>query len=291
MGNSGDKIRNYENLNTLFQKKFEDEIVYKIVRDNNTGQKYFLLLGSFTGDAQRAEINLESLQKLNNVVNICKLLEKQVEKDQMLCFEKFKISLLFEYQGNSMQEIIKKNRDSQNKLSEKNIWNTIKDLLEYLEDLRNHGVVNGDLQPCYIIIDEGFDFRAFVLSPLMYLDYQNAYNKRMNSNNYLSTFSPELLDNFSTRKSFPDVNEKLSEIFSFGICILSLATLNDFQVFYDFKENRVNFNKIKIEMTNLIEKFNYSDDLFYFLNLMLKENYHDRANYQDLKKLLRKIKY
>ena len=286
MGNSGEKIKNYDNFVKLYEKKDDDDNVFKILLDQKENKKFFLVQGSFTGDAQRAQILIDSYQKLNSVINIARLVEKQVENDQMLCFEKYKISLLFEYPGISLETLINKNKKNHTKIDEKIIWSIIRDLMEYLEDIRTHGVVNGDLQPQYIIINR--NYRAYILSPLMYLDYQNAYNKRLAISSYLSTYSPELLENFTRRKNFPDVNEKLCEIFSLGICILSLASLSDYKIFYDFNENKVNFNKIKIELTELIEEFGYSDDLFYFLNLILKENYYDRTNYEDLNKILRK---
>lgn len=289
MGNSSNNFKNYDNYQKLYEHEDQDENNYQILLDSKKNEKFFLVQATFTGDAQRAEILLESYQKLNSVINITRLIEKQIKPEQMLCFSKYKVSLLFEYPGISLQTLITQKKKNQSHVQEKIIWGIIRDIMEYLEDIRSHGVINGDLQPQFIIIDP--NYRAYILSPLMYLDYQNAYNKRMAVSSYHSAFSPELLDNFSSRKNFPDVNGKLSEIFSFGICVLSLASVCDYRVFYDFEKNKVDFDKVKIELTGLVEKFGYSDDLFYFLNLALKESYYNRASYEDLYKILRKVKY
>lgn len=148
------------------------------------------------------------------------------------------------------------------------MWQTIDDLLNFLYDLTNLGFAHGDLQPKYIKFTPNKVVK--VQNPLLYTNYRNAYNFRLSNDEYKSTFAPEQLEKYEFREQFETKGE-LGDVFSLGICVLSVISKKDWQSFYDFFQNKVNMSKIGYELEEL-EQRGFSKKLITFLKASLQEN-------------------
>lgn len=200
----------------------------------------------------------------------------------MLCFDNFTLNLGFEYYPESFDTCIKR-KGPKATINEAEIWLIINDLVNFLLELNNFGLNHGDLQPKHIMFNKNNVVK--VICPLIYTTYTNAYKLRMANDDYKSTFSPELLENYEHRNPSPVYDPLRSDIFSMGLCLLCYIQKERFESFYNFHQNSINFEKIKFLLSDLIKQ-GYSEELFYFLNLSLKQSFYDRASIEMLLKVI-----
>jgi len=273
----------YQQYNLVSREEILSLGRYDTYTDSTTG-KYFLVFESNYSitNPEMAESEITSLRKLDSIRNNCCLLTNSINKMQMMCFDNYAITLGFEYYNESFETAIKKT-GPKIQLNEQDIWLIINDLINFLLELNNFGLNHGDLQPKNILFNK--NQVAKVICPLIYTVYSNAYMLRISNDDYRSTFSPELLENYQHRNISLNYDPIRSDIFSLGICLLSYIIKESYEIFYDFKANTINFDNIKSHLSELIKK-GYSEELFYFLNLCLKESFYDRATLDILLKII-----
>lgn len=275
-----DKEKHYSNFVLVRQEEVQALGKYEIYNDAATGKYYLVFESSYSiTNPELAESEITQLRKLDGIRNACCLLEQSISKSQVLCFDNFSISLSFEFYKDSLAQPspTKTMRDEQE------IWLIVADLCNYLQELNSFGLSHGDLQPKFILFNQ--NKVAKVVSPLLYTTYQNAYRLRLANDDYRSTFSPELLQHYQHRNNSPDYDPVRSDIFSLGICLLSYIYSEPFESFYNFKENTVNFDKVKSMLSELV-RLKYSDELFYFVNNCLKQSFYERATLDVLLKII-----
>jgi serine/threonine protein kinase len=256
---------------------------YEVYNDSTSGKIYLVFESNYSiTNPDLAESEISQLRKLENIRNSCSLIEHSICKSQMLCFDNYNIKLSFEYYEESFASAIK-NKQGNAPHEEGDIWMIINDIVNYLLELSNYGLTHGDLQPKFILFNKNRIIK--IICPLIYTTYQNAYRLRLANDDYHSTFSPELLQNHQHRNISPAYDPVRSDIFSLGICLLSYIHSEPFEAFYDFKNNTVNFDKVKTLLSDLI-KMKYSEELFYFINLCLKHSYYERATIEMLLKII-----
>lgn len=285
MGNNNPKAKDnrYENYTLLRQEEVQALGKFEVYSDSTTGKVYLVFESNYSiTNPDLAESEITQLRKLDNIRNACALLEQSVGKSQMLCFDNYNITLSFEYYEDSFASAVK-NKPNGNHHDENEIWMIIKDIVNYLLELSNYGLAHGDLQPKNLLFNKNRVVK--VICPLLYTTYTNAYRLRLANDDFRSTFSPELLQNYQHRNISPAYDPVRSDIFSFGICLLSYIYGEPFEAFYDFKANTINFDRIKSMMSDLI-KMNYSEELFYFINICLKQSFYERATIETLLKFL-----
>lgn len=71
--------------------------------------------------------------------------------------------------------------------------------------------------------------------------------------------------------------EEKDDVFALGIIVLGVCTKKDWQTFYNFSENQVNFSKIEYELDEL-EKRGFTKKLLIFLKESLRSNPKERAS-------------
>lgn len=182
-----------------------------------------------------AESDLRSLRKINEITTSAQLEHFDVVKDKILCFDNYNMELLFEVFHSNLETL------KSQKLEEAEVWLIIGDLLSYLNDMQQLSLSHGDLQPQFVYRNQANQTK--IVAPLLFTEYQNAYKYRLANENYKSAYAPELLAQFKHRTQFPQFDPVKADIFSLGICILSLTSNTNYQNFYDFLNNDV---KIKL---------------------------------------------
>lgn len=157
-------------------------------KDLVTNENFLILITRYSiSNKDMAESEIVSLERLKSIKNASTLLQYQIKKDQMLCFDNYSITMIFNDYPVTLEKLIKNDKPPE----EQDIWIIIGDLLDYIFDINSFGIYNGDLQPKYIQFNKSKIVK--VLSPLLYTSYQNAYKYRLANESYKSTFSPELL--------------------------------------------------------------------------------------------------
>ena len=283
MGNtnvSEDETNVMENVDVISKYTYEGLGTFKIGKEGSTGAVFLLFESNYhITNKGLVESDLQQLRKINQIKHSCSLYRYTVAESNNLCFENLVMNLIFEHYSTSLEQLIK---NSNSVVSEKKIWLIIQDILAYLIELYDMGYENGDLQPKNILFNNNEVVK--IACPLLYTSYHTAYEFRLANESYKSTFAPEHLEGFEYRIQNPKLNQEKADVFSLGICLLSLASKEDFQYFYDFTGNTILFDRIKISMADIV-KNGYSDRLFHFINQCLKENIGTRATLRDLQKL------
>jgi serine/threonine protein kinase len=286
MGNNpqkGQKDNKYESYTLIRQEEVTALGKSDIYNDSATNKYYLVFESNYSiTNPELAESEITQLRKLDNVRNSCSLIEQSVGKSQMLCFDNYNITLTFEYYEDSFASIIK-SKGANTLHDENDIWMIINDIVNYLLEMSNYGLTHGDLQPKNILFNKNRVVK--IICPLIYTTYLNAYRLRLANDDYHSTFSPELLQNHQHRNISPDYDPVRSDIFSLGICLLSYIHSEPYENFYDFKNNTINFDKIKFLLSELI-RLKYSEELFYFINYCLKQSFYERGTIEMLLKVI-----
>ena len=286
MGNNppkGQKDTQYDNYVLIRKEEILALGKFEVYNDSSTGKFYLVFESNYSiNNPELAESEITQLRKLDNIRNSCMLLEQSVGKSQMLCFDNYNITLSFEYYEDSFASDIKHKQNGTHH-DENDIWMIINDIVNYLLELSNYGMTHGDLQPKNILFNKNRVVK--IISPLIYTTYLNAYRLRLANDDYHSTFSPELLQNYQHRNISPSYDPVRSDIFSLGICLMSYIHSEPYEAFYDFKNHAINFDKIKSMLSELI-KMKYSEELFYFINLCLKQSFYERATLEILLKVI-----
>lgn len=285
MGNTPNKdsdFSQYDNYEIITKNVYEGLGEFTICKDNTSGAHFLFFESTYSiTNTDLAKSEIQQLEKLNTIKHACNLVNYEISKSKLLCLENYSLNLIFEYYLINLENLGEQNKEG--KIPEPEVWLIISDLLSYLGDLYNLGLVHGDLQPTNILLNNNRVVK--VLSPLIYTSFQSAYDYRLANESYKSTFAPELLESFEHRVQNPNADAKRADVFSLGICLLCLVSNELYPYFYDFNKNVVHFDRIKIKLADLV-KTGYSERLFYFINMCLKESVYERATLEMLVKLV-----
>jgi hypothetical protein len=258
---------------------------FDIYEDPHSRNFYLAFESSYAITNQElAESEIAQLRKLDSISNLAHLLRNSVGKSQMLCFENYAIFLKFEFYNDNLHSLTK-SRGPTAPVPEHEIWQVASAMIDFLIQLNRFGLSHGDLQPKHVLMTS--DRQVRILMPLIYTTYQNAYRLRLANDDYKSTFSPEALNDYNMRNNSPTYDTIRADIFSVGVCLLSYIHGEDYQTYFNFKDNTVYFDKIKDRLSQMI-RMKYSEELFFLINLCVKQNAYERGTLDALAKVLKK---
>ena len=101
------------------------------------------------------------------------------------------------------------------------------------------------------------------------------------SNIYLS---PDLIKSLGKDLMQPLHNPYKSDIFTLGMIVLQMATLENCDDCYDFSNFSLKYDEINKKLGSLKNK--YGDKLYFFVKGMLIDDEKERPDYEDLLKML-----
>lgn len=105
-----------------------------------------------------------------------------------------------------------------------------------------------------------------------------------NSSHTKIYLSPDLMKSLEKDLVQPLHNPFKSDIFTLGMIVLHLATLENCDLCYDFISYQVKYEEIHKKLAILRKK--YGEKLFFFVKGMLIEDELERPDYEDLLKML-----
>ena len=145
-------------------------------------------------------------------------------------FQQTQYHLIFEYFPLTLKSLINDLKEKSTLLSFKKIRRYFNSLINALAYLQAMNVCHRDLKPENLLLDEN-------LENIYIIDY--GFSNHINSQESASVvskkvmdiagspmyFSPELMESFTNNKETTEINPFKSDVFSFGIIFLELATL------------------------------------------------------------------
>ena len=278
----------YMEMTLLTSENIEALGKQEVYEDKVNGKFYLVFQSSYSiSNVELTESSITQLKKIESIQNCCKLVSHSITKSNVLCFDNFSINLCFEYYSSNFATEIEK-RAHGTPVNETEVWGFIEDLVVCLSDLKHYSISHGDLQPKNILLNKNRVVK--IMAPLLYTTFESAYKLKLANNAYKSTYSPEELSFFENRLSNNELDSHKCDIFSLGICILSLIRGINFEKFYNFSLNKIEMDLIKKEMAKILQENKLSEELFFFVNVCTKENPLDRADFELLSKIISKRK-
>ena len=209
--------------------------------------------------------NLNDMKiKLKEIKNLATIESKYVISYKDSWFDKNNSSLLIlmEYGENgSLEEKIEKNRKSNKKFNEEEIFSILIQMFIVLNHLKKCRIIHRDLKPANIVFDKNNQLKVtdFGIADVI------KDNKKFYCGGTYAYMSPEATLNITDIKS---------DLWSLGCILFELMTLNMPQ----FYSQKYDINFIKNEIHKIYIKKNYCDNLISILCLLLTVDYRKRPN-------------
>ena len=189
-----------------------------------------------------------------------------------------------EYIKNDLNEEISAKIIEDTHYPEEDIWFFLYCLLSGLLYYKAFKVPHNDLKPNNIFLSQNGVYKivdhTLFNNISSYMQLQ--WNAEINHNNiYLS---PDLLRSLGKDLVEPKHNPYKSDIFTLGMVVLHMTTLENCDECYDYQSFKLRNGEIDKRLANL--KKQYGDKLYYVIKGMLIEDENERPEYDDLLKML-----
>lgn len=290
MGNvesGGDEIpmflNKYSKIRTEYDQRFGEAHVY---RENSNLNNYVLFKEKWFDQSSECERFRKLQNNFNNVdhKNIAKVVDFQDRTDSEWCSKRFTYMMLFEFSETSQVDVMRFKREKSNSkniqyFTEQEFWYYLKQIMAGLMCLRDRGIFHGDIQPHNILIMEDGNLKLF--DPKYFLESKSAYTRKLSDYEYPATLCPKLIEALQMQIPTPPHSPDKAEVYSIGITLLSMMINEDYNIYYDWKNYRVNQNQIFSRIEKLRE-MKYSQNMINLLHKMLKPDDYDRQDLTDL---------
>lgn len=188
--------------------------------------------------------------------------------------------MLFEYIKNDLNEEMATKILEETHYLEEDLFFFLYCIITALVYYKVFNVSHGDLQPTNIFISQSGVYKivdhTLFNNVSSYMQIQ--WNPHSSHNNiYLS---PDLMKSLSKDLVQPLHNENKSDIFTLGMIVLHMATLDNCDKCYDYSGFKIKQEEVEMKLASLKKK--YTDKLFFFVKGMLIEDEKSRPDYEDL---------
>ena len=170
---------------------------------------------------------------------------------------------------------------NQNPYTEPDLLYMIENLVSGLCFIQTKNYSHGDVRPINIFVDSDGTYK--ISDPNFFSQRPDALVQSMMGNTkcYLS---PQLLIALQRQDLKPKVNPYKVDVFSFGITLLSCATLSRAEEFYDYEKATMNYLVVAEKLQKLQKK--YSALVYELISEMLKIDEEERPDSIKLKEIL-----
>ena len=265
MSNTEKKIKNYNIIKQIGQGAFGS--VFKVTnKDNNN---IYALKQIFIKD-----LNQEQIENLKNEVNILtKIKNDNIVKYYESFIEKDKLNIIMEFcEGLDLKKYLNKFKEKKEHLSESLIYDFIIHLCLGLKAIHDKNIIHRDLKPENIFLDKNNKIKIGDFGISIILNNTRYAQSQRGTHNYMA---PEI---WKCEK----YNNKV-DIWALGCIIYELCTFN-----YCFDDKAIIplYNKIINENHKKIDLNIYKPELQNLIDLMLKINYKERPDIEEVYKLV-----
>jgi serine/threonine protein kinase len=188
----------------------------------------------------------------------------------------------FEYHERTLEKLIKQRKRYEDpetqSMTEPDAWGVLSDLIHGLKSFADRGSVHGDIQPANVFVLNDKTLKLIDTSFLN--DVDNAFSRRYMDFTYQSTLSPQAILSLSLGPKYAHYDLIKSDLFSIGVTALVSLTNDDFNIFYDWVNQEIQFEVIEGKLRQLLG-LGYGPDLISLLRSMLERDEIRRINLKD----------
>lgn len=127
-------------------------------------------------------------------------------------------------------------------LTEPEIWYILDSIVNTAKLFENNNYFHGDIQPNTCFLAHNGDLKILDNSLLNF--GKSGYEKMCYEKNYKAILSPQLMQALRSKQRRPSYDKQLNEVWCIGMTALCIASYTDYEVFYDYKNNRVMYDRI-----------------------------------------------
>ena len=255
----------------------------KLVKDKRNGELYILkeILVN-TKESYDKEAHIISQRQARIHPNIIRVIGYLGQDKQDFCSHFYKISIFIEFHERDLDIELNDRIRNQNPYTEPDLLYMMENLISGLCLIQTQNYAHGDVRPINIFVANDGSYK--ISDPNLLSQRPNSLIQSMmgNAKCYLS---PQLLAALQRQDFKPKVDPYKVDVFSFGITLLSCATLSKAEEFYDYEKGVMNY-LVVAERLQKLQK-NYSALVYELISEMLKIDEEERPDFIKLKEILR----
>jgi serine/threonine protein kinase len=250
----------------------------KLVLDKKTGRemhlKELVLNDMDTFNTQLAYYYSRINNPHPNLVNV---IGYTTDHQESFCSQRHKINIFLDPLGKNLDTELETRILNREPYLETELQALTHDLFTILSEFQTKGIAHSDICPAniygtneaYKLCDSGFCNQKAASG----LKKAFFFNKK-------PLLAPELLKLLVDGDTETDYNEYKADVFSFGVTLLSLATLTKPETLYDYKKGTINYDLMDARMK--VAEENYSSTLVDLLRELLNPNPMARLDFIQL---------
>ncbi|CAD8067168.1 unnamed protein product [Paramecium sonneborni] len=274
--------------NYMMVRNIKDDSRYgegRIVKQKQTKQEAFQKEMNLTDvdKFKKVKLMLEKKESntYDNLINVTKL---YYQEDSQFCGQFYKIYILLEYVPLSLYDIIEQRLVKKQQLKESELWTILMGCIEGLFILQSQKISHQAIRPDTISYMDQYPYVKLsdptvsgVLSSFQQVVQEEF--KQMNQH-YLS---PQLMQSLNDEVQ-PQHNPFKSDVYSLGMTMLHLTTLNNCDECYDLPRSKVLHQQVQRRLQQIESSF--TTQYVQFLRNMLLLNEDQRPDFIQLKQEL-----
>ncbi|CAK75462.1 unnamed protein product (macronuclear) [Paramecium tetraurelia] len=274
-------------MNYVVVRNINDDPRYgngRIVRQKQTKQEAFQKEMNSTDEYQfkKLKVMLERMESntYENLINFA-YVELYFHKESEFCGQLFQIYILLEYIPQSLKEVTEKRLVNKQQFKERDLMQILRGCIEALFVLQSYNITHQGIRPETISYSEQQQLVKLTDPTVsgMLSSYQLVVQEDLKQINqcYLS---PQLMQSLNDEVQ-PQHNPYKSDVYSLGMTMLYLSTLNNCNDCYDIHKLRVIVQQVQRRLQQMETSF--SSQYVFLLKRMLLLNEDQRPDFIQLK--------
>lgn len=248
-------------------------------------EKHFNSDTEFQGFVEKARIRSQLIGE-----NISPLIETVVTEDKKLCATSYTCYLGYEFHERTLEKLLRHRKTYSSKeeqlMTEPDAWGVFSNLTNAGKLYKDRGMAHGDIQPACIFILN--DKTLKLIDSSFMNDQESAFHRRYHDFQYKSPLSPQAMSALSLGPKYSDFNREKNDVWSIGICVLVCLTNEDFNIFYDWTNQEINYSLLS-QRFQMLEAMGYSEELIFLIKRTLEKDENKRISLVELQSQIKNL--